>query len=91
MKFLSPQCNPKSLADLLFRIQRQQRYSNATHTPLLLTLMSDVSQEVIDEFFPEVPSVEELQEFIRIFRGDPPEVGPLLRRLPLLRSPSRRL
>jgi hypothetical protein len=25
--------------------------------------MSDVSQEVIDEFFPEVPSVEELQDF----------------------------
>jgi hypothetical protein len=29
--------------------------------------MSDVSQEVIDTFFPEVPSVEGLQEFIRIF------------------------
>jgi hypothetical protein len=29
--------------------------------------MSDVSQEVIDTFFPEVPNVEDLQEFIRIF------------------------
>jgi hypothetical protein len=29
--------------------------------------MSDISQEVIDTFFTEVPSVEDLQEFIRIF------------------------
>ena len=34
--------------------------------------MADVSQEVIDEFFPEVPSVEELQEFIRIFEAEYP-------------------
>jgi hypothetical protein len=38
--------------------------------------MSDVSQEVIDEFFPEVPSVEELQEFIRIFEETHPKFSP---------------
>jgi hypothetical protein len=34
--------------------------------------MSDVSQEVIDTFFPEVPSVEDLREFIRIFEDEYP-------------------
>jgi hypothetical protein len=62
MKLLKPSVTSSGPADFFFRIQRQHRYSNATHTTLLLTLMSDVSQEVIDEFFPEVPSVEELQE-----------------------------
>jgi hypothetical protein len=38
--------------------------------------MSDVSQEVIDTFFPEVPSVEDLQEFIRIFEETRPKFSP---------------
>jgi hypothetical protein len=34
--------------------------------------MSNISQEVIDAFFPEVPSVEDLQEFIRNFKETHP-------------------
>jgi hypothetical protein len=46
--------------------------------------MSDVSQEVIDTFFPEVPSVEDLQEFIRIFEETHPKFS-----LPRGRIPQR--
>ena len=73
MKLLKPSVTPRGTADFFFRINGNKRCSNATHTTLLLTLMSDVSQEVIDEFFPEVPSVEELQEFIRIFEETHPK------------------